>query len=111
MLKPVAFANAVTTVGVAGYMICMVLSAIVPDLVFNISQSWLHALNLNVLRLTEPMNIGSALFGAISFAALVWIASYIGVSLYNKASTTKVFLFNFGIIIAGALLYYLISNR
>lgn len=111
MLKPVAFANAITTVGVSGYMICMVLSAVTPDLVFNIGQSWLHTINLNVLRSTEPMDIGSTLVGAITFAALTWVASYIGASLYNKVGPTKVFLFNLGIIVVGALLYYSIVNR
>jgi len=111
MLKPIAFANAIATAGIFGYMVCIVLSVVVPDLVFNIGQSWLHTLNLSVIRTTEAMDIGSALIGAITFGGLTWVASYLGVTLYNKVGTTKVFLFNLGIIIAGALLYYLITNR
>lgn len=84
MIKPVAFANAFTVVGLAGYVICRVLSLVAPDLLFSIGQSWFHTFNLNTVRATVPLDFGTFLVGGITFGLLVWIASFAGVTLYNK---------------------------
>ena len=84
MLKPVAFANAITTIGVTGYMFCMLLSAVAPDLLFSIGQSWFHTFNLNAIKVTASMDLGTFLLGGVSVGALVWIASYAGAILYNR---------------------------
>jgi len=83
MLKPMAFANAFTVVGLTVYVVCRILSLVVPDLLFNIGTSWFHTFNLNALRATAPMDIGTFLFGAITFGAFVWITAYSGAALYN----------------------------
>lgn len=84
MLKPKAFANAITTIFIVAYVICGILVFVAPDLVFSIAGSWFHAINLEVVRATTPMGLGTFVFGVVTFAAYVWGLTYAGVSLYNK---------------------------
>ncbi len=86
MLKSIAFANAFTVVGVVVYVVCRILSLIAPDLLFNIGTSWFHAFNLDAAKNVAPIDIGTFLFGAVTFGAFVWIITYAGTELYNKWS-------------------------
>lgn len=83
MLKPVAFANSLTIVSAATYVVCRILTLAWPDLLFNIGQSWFHTLNLSTAKTTLPFEIGSFLFGAITLAVFVWITSYSFAKIYN----------------------------
>ncbi len=84
MLKPKAFANAVTSVFVAAFVICGILAYLAPDLVFGIAGSWSHSINLEVVRSATPMSLGTFIFGVVTFGAYVWVATFASASLYNK---------------------------
>lgn len=84
MLKPIAFANSLTLVGLVLYVACRILALIAPDLLFSIGQSWLHTLNLSSVKAAIPMDFGIFLFGAVTLAIFVWIASYAFAKLYNN---------------------------
>ncbi len=84
MLKPTVFANAFATVGVITYIVCLLLSAITPKLIHSISRSWIHSLNIEAVQVTGSLELGLAIFGAITFGAFVWVISYSGATLYNK---------------------------
>lgn len=83
MLKPMAFANAFAVVGLGVYVVCRVLSLVASDLLFSIGTSWFHTFNMDALRVTAPMDIGTFLFGAVTFGAFIWITAYAGAALYN----------------------------
>ena len=84
MLKPIAFANAFTIVGIGLYVGCRILTLIVPDLLFVVGQSWFHTFSLETVRGVAPLNIGTFLFGGVTWAVLVWIIFYFAAYLYNK---------------------------
>ena len=84
MLKPVAFANALTVVGVGLYIGCRILTLIVPDLLFAVGQSWFHTFNLDAVRGAASMDIGAFLLGGITFGALAWVTGYALAYLYNN---------------------------
>ncbi len=84
MLKPQAFANAFSIIGIGLYIGCRVLTLIVPDLLFAVGQSWFHTFNLEAVRGAAPMDIGAFLLGGITTGVLVWVTAYAGASLYNK---------------------------
>lgn len=84
MLKPVPFANAFTVVGLGLYVICRVLSLIMPELLYAVGQSWFHTLGINSAMTVTPMDIGTFLLGGITFGALTWVTFYAGAYLYNK---------------------------
>ncbi|MBI2031714.1 MAG: hypothetical protein HYT08_03810 [Candidatus Levybacteria bacterium] len=84
MLKSIAFANAFTAVGLGAYVACRALSLAAPDLLFNIGTSWFHTFNLDSTRAVTPFDIGTFLFGAVTFGAFVWIIAYAGAALYNN---------------------------
>lgn len=84
MLKPKAFANAITIVFVVAYVICGLISFIAPDLLFSIAGSWFHGMNLEAIKATTPMGLGTFIFGVVTFAGYVWFLTFSGASLYNK---------------------------
>lgn len=84
MLNAKAFANAVTVVTAVFYIACVVLSYIAPDLLFSIGQSWVHSLNLNVLKTPASISLTSAAWGLITISAVTWITTYAAILLYNK---------------------------
>lgn len=86
MLKPIVFANAFTTIWVVAYVICLVFSALTPELIHNISKSWIHTLNLEAVQVTGSLDLGSSIFGAVTFGVFVWVISYAGAALYNRWS-------------------------
>ena len=89
MLKPTAFANSLTVVGLGTYVICRILVLVAPYLLFTIGQSWLHTLNLSSVRATVSMDIGTFLLGAVTISIFVWIASYVFASLYNRLAKQR----------------------
>ncbi len=84
MLNAKAFANAVTAVAAIFYIACWLLSLLAPDLIFSISQSWLHTINLEGLKTTAAMSFGTAILGLISLSLLAWVTTYVTIWLYNK---------------------------
>lgn len=84
MLKPKAFANAITSVFVVAFVICGIATFIAPDLVFGIAGSWAHSINLEAVRSTTPMTLGSFVLGVITFGIYIWVVTFASASLYNK---------------------------
>lgn len=82
-IKPTVFANAATTVAVVGFVLCRVLSYLIPDILFAIAQGWVHTLNLEPIRATTPIPFGLMLLDGLIFAGLIWVATYAVASLYN----------------------------
>jgi len=84
MVKPIALANAATTVSLGIYVVCRVVSLVAPDLLFSVGQSWFHTFSTESVRSVAPMNIGTFIFGTVTLAVLVWLTFYAGATLYNK---------------------------
>jgi len=84
MLDAKAFANAATVVMAVWVVGCALLSYIVPDLLFNIAQSWMHTVNLESVKATFSPNIGTLLLGLVSATGLTWITTYATITLYNR---------------------------
>lgn len=84
MLNAKAFAHAVTVVTAVFYVICVVLSMLMPDLIFTISRSWMHTINLETIKSTSTPDMGTVIIGLISIAAVTWITTYITIGLYNR---------------------------
>lgn len=84
MLKPVAFANAFTAVSAVLYVLCWLLSALAPELLFSFSKAWAHTVNLEAIRTNGTLDMGSALYGMVTWAALTWVTTYAGAYLYNR---------------------------
>ena len=84
MLDAKAFANAATVVMAVWVVGCALLSYIVPDLLFNIAQSWMHTINLESVRATFSTSLGSMFLGLISATGLTWITTYATITLYNR---------------------------
>lgn len=84
MLNAKAFSNAATTITVVFYTACWLLSSVAPDLIFSISESWLHSINIESLKATTIMSFGTAVFGLVSISFLTWITTYATIWLYNR---------------------------
>ena len=84
MLDAKAFANAATVVMAVWVVGCALLSYIVPYLLFNIAQSWMHTVNLESVKATFSPNIGTLLLGLVSATGLTWITTYATITLYNR---------------------------
>lgn len=84
MLNAKAFANAAIVVGIAIYVVCRILSLVVPDILFAVERSWFHTLNLDAVKAVAPLDFGTFLLGGITLGAFVWISIYATVTLYNK---------------------------
>lgn len=83
MLNAKAFAHAMTVVTAAFYVICLLLSSLFPDIIFNIAKSWIHSISLESIKITEMIPINMMIVGLISISALTWITTYLTVKLYN----------------------------
>lgn len=81
-MKPVALANALTSVFLFAYLACAALVYIVPDFVFSVAQSWFHGWNLAVVRVSSPASLVSVVFGAVSLGVYIWVLTYLFGRLY-----------------------------
>ncbi len=86
MLKPQPFANAFTVVALGLYIVCRAVSLVAPDFLYGIAKSWFHTFNVDSLKDTSSMDIGTFVFGAITLTVLTWVTTYTGAILYNKWS-------------------------
>ena len=84
MLKPKAFANAITTVFLVAYIACALIAFIAPDLYFGILSNMFHSFNLEAVKATTPMSLVSVVLGIVMFSAYVWVFTFASASLYNK---------------------------
>lgn len=86
MLNAKAFANAASAVMAVWVLGCLALSLIVPDLLFSVAQSWMHTINLSVVKTAFSFDFGSVILGLITAVGLTWITTYITIWLYNRLS-------------------------
>lgn len=84
MLKPIAFANAITSVFFVAYTACALIAFITPDLYFGILSNMFHSFNLEAVKATEPISLGGFALGLVTFSAYVWVFTFSSASLYNK---------------------------
>ncbi len=84
MLNAKAFANAATVVMAVFYVVCAVLSYLAPDLIYSISRSWMHTINIESIKSTFTPDMGILVWGLVSLSALTWATTYITIALYNK---------------------------
>lgn len=84
MLNAKAFANSASAVMAVFYIACVVLSYIAPDVLFSLSQSWIHTLNFEAARTTFSPDLGSLIYGLVTAVGLTWITTYGTIALYNK---------------------------
>ncbi len=83
MLKETALANTVAVVTGVFYIICAFISALAPDLLRLISQSWIHSFDLSKIP-SGSGNMGLYAFGFISLVGISWATAYFFAFLYNK---------------------------
>ena len=81
-MKPVALANALTSVFLFAYLVCAALVYIAPNFVFSIAQSWFHGWNLDIVRASSPASLVSVVFGAVSLGVYIWVLAYLFGRLY-----------------------------
>lgn len=84
MIQTTVLANAVATVTGAAYVLCRLIAAVAPNLLFNIGQSWLHTVNLDSVRATRSMPLGVFVLGLVTSILLSWVAAYAVAELYNR---------------------------
>ncbi len=84
MINAKAFANAVTVVTAAFYIICRLLSAVVPELIIGIGNSWMHTVNLEQIRATSEPSMAATIWGLITISAVAWVTTYAAIELYNR---------------------------
>ena len=83
MIRPGMLANAVATVVAAGYVLCRLIAAVDPRLLFNGGQSWFHTFDLEPIRATGSI---SAMFilGLVSSVLVSWLGAYATGELYRR---------------------------
>ena len=84
MLNAKAFANAAATIMAIWVIVCALLSYLVPDLLFAVAQSWMHTINLDVVKTTFSPDLGSILLGFVSATGLTWVTTYALIETYNR---------------------------
>ncbi len=84
MLNTIAFANAASVVMAIWVAACALLSYIAPDLLFSIANSWMHNINLESVRTTTALSLGSVIWGLVTAVGLTWLTTFATISLYNK---------------------------
>lgn len=84
MLKPIAFAHAVTIVTAGFYVVCLLLVYTAPGFVFGIAESWVHGIDLEAVRATTPVSLGRAVWGLITITVVTWVTTYATIALYNR---------------------------
>ena len=86
MLNAKIFANAAVAIMAVWVVVCVLLSYIVPDLLFSVAQSWMHTINLETVKATFAPDLGSLTLGLVTAVGLTWVAVYATISLYNRWS-------------------------
>ena len=84
MHNPVRLANAAAIVAVALSLVCWVFVTVAPDFTFGLANSWFHMINLDAVRMTQAVDFGTAIVGAISLGIVAWAAFYAFAKIYNN---------------------------
>lgn len=84
MIKSTILANSVATVVGIGYVLCRLIAAVAPNLLFTVSQSWFHTISLDSTQAMTSMTFTMFLIGLVSSVVVGWAASYAIAELYNR---------------------------
>lgn len=84
MLNSKAFAQAVAVVTGIVFVVCRLLTALVPQFVFTIGQSWFHTINLSSVVAGTSMTFSMFIVGLVSSVVLSWLVGYGVAELYNR---------------------------
>lgn len=84
MLNSQAFAQAVAIVTGAVFVICRLLSAITPQFIFTVGQSWFHTINLGSVAASSGMTVSAFILGLASSVVVSWLMAYAVAELYNR---------------------------
>ncbi len=84
MVRSTVLANAVATVVGAGYVLCRLIAAVVPQFLFDVGQSWVHTLNLESVRATRSMSVGMFVLGLVTSVIVSWVGAYATADLYAR---------------------------
>ena len=84
MVRSTVLANAVATVVGVGYVLCRLIAAVAPQLLFDVGQSWFHTVNLEPLRATHGMSMGMFVLGLVTSVIVSWIGAYATADLYGR---------------------------
>jgi hypothetical protein len=83
-LAVVSLASATALVAAAAYVICLVVSAVAPDLLLGVLQTWAHSVSVAPFRAeSTAFQPGSALVGLLTFSGFVWLTTAATAWLYN----------------------------
>jgi len=83
-------ANAVTTVGLAAYLLCAAVAIVAPDLLVGFFQPWLHGLRLDPLRPAGAwFQFGDFVAGLITLGLSAWLFTAAVAWLYNRWSGSE----------------------
>lgn len=83
MIYAKALAHGATSVMVAGYVVCLALSYVAPQVLFTLANSWVHVLNLEAIQATVAVSLGTVLWGLVSISILTWVWAYATAVAYN----------------------------
>ncbi len=78
-----ASANATAVVGGAAYLICVAWVYFSRSSYMGIMSSWFHGIDFKELP-TKQFELGSALWGFITFTVFLWLVGYFWAYFYNK---------------------------
>ena len=84
MLNSKAFAHATTIVTAAFYLVCAALSFVAPDFITSLGNSWVHALNLEAIKIKTQPSFVTLAYGLITISVVTWVTTYALIELYNR---------------------------
>ncbi|MEK7185912.1 MAG: DUF5676 family membrane protein [Patescibacteria group bacterium] len=84
MLNAKAFANAAATVMAVWVVVCVLLSYVMPDLLFVVAKSWMHTINLEAVKTAFTPDLGSLVLGLVTAIGLTWVFIYSVIEIYNR---------------------------
>ncbi len=82
-----ALANSFAVVGLAGYILCVLATAIFPEFLMTLFNSWFHGLDLSTLRPADGnwvFGTGNLVLGLITFPIFSWVIGYFIARMYNR---------------------------
>lgn len=84
MLNAKAFAHAATAVTVVFYVICAALSYVAPDFVVGLAKSWVHTMNVDLVKANFVPDFATLVYGIITISVVTWVTTYALIALYNR---------------------------
>ncbi|MEK9178629.1 MAG: DUF5676 family membrane protein [Patescibacteria group bacterium] len=84
MLNSKAFAHAATIVTAVFFAICAALSFVAPDFIVGLGNSWVHALNLEMIRTNTQPSFVTLIYGFVTISVVTWVTTYAVIELYNR---------------------------